>query len=300
MSGMKKILLVLVAVLLGGICADSAQVQAYSVTLQKDGMYAELLPDSVVENSTVFFKKSVEKAMKYYNKYKDAGAYTLATEVPAQYLDFMSVAKKIRDSDEIVIRNPFYIYEAGDSGGGIYNYYFVAERNGKRLCLFSVQVDAEEESNEKVRFWYDKAMNRYFLYDDETIEDTLFYKLGDITYAETPKKTSVVRDQTQTLKNMVTVGEDHTEEQEKRFKNKNYEQKKDEIFSFLRKIKKEPNTKKAEKNIKLQLKEDYIEPERDAQENTGRGWGYPLAGVAVLAAGGLIAVIFFRKKRRPE
>lgn len=91
---MKKYSLILLVILFCIIGVDSRQVEAYSVTLKKDGMYAEVVPESVVNNSTVFFKKNVKKAMEYYEKYKDADDYTLATKVPDKYRDFMSVAKK--------------------------------------------------------------------------------------------------------------------------------------------------------------------------------------------------------------
>lgn len=53
---MKKYCLVLLAILLCIIGAGSRQAKAYSVKLQKDGMYAEMLPDSIVNNAPVYFK----------------------------------------------------------------------------------------------------------------------------------------------------------------------------------------------------------------------------------------------------
>lgn len=290
---MKKYILVSMIILLCIIGTGNRQVKAYSVTLQKDGIYAEVLPDSVVNNSTAFFEKNVKKAMKYYNKYKDADDYTYMTKVPEEYRDFIPVAKQIQDSDEIIIRNPFFIYETG--GNGTYSYYFVAEKNGKKLCLFCINIDPETG---KISFRYDKMMDRYFAYDEKTMGEALFYVIDATTYAETPDKTNVVRDLNASGgEEMMRVGGTDWEAVDKKFKKKNYREKKDEIFAYLNKIKKGKIIKKSEKNLKLELKEEYVEPEKDTEEK-GRTSIYIVIAIVVI---GVLAVgMILWKKRKKE
>jgi hypothetical protein len=251
-------------------------------------MYAETIPDAVVSNLTVYFKKNVTKAMKYHEKYKDADAYTLATKVPDKYRDFIPIAKKIQDSDEIVIKNPFFVYET--EGNTDYRYYFVAERNGERLCLFSICIDSDTG---KISFWYDKSMDQYFSYDEKTMEDGVFYKINDITYVQTPEKTTEVRNQTNAMLQMDGGSSDNEE-----FAKKSYEEKKEEIFAYLAKIKKGKAIKKSEKNLKLALENEYIEPEKDKEES-GIGKGiYMVSGVVVIM--GIAVWLILWKKRKKE
>ncbi len=292
---MKKYSLILMVVMFCIIGLDSRKADAFSVKLEKDGMYAEVLPESVVNNSKVFFEKSVKKAMEYYEKYKDADAYTLATKVPDKYRDFMSVAKKIQDSDEIVIRNPFFIYNAAGDGG-FYNYYFVAERNGKKLCLFSINIDSETG---KISFNYDKSMNQYFVYDEKTMEKALFYKLDDITYAQTSEETSVVRDQTMPGGKMEGVTSEASTEE---FEKKNYEGKKEEILTYLEDIKNRKSIKNSEKELKLELEDEYIEPGKESEKSTrvdviGK---VILAIIAVWVLVVVVAAVIRGKKQREE
>lgn len=288
---MKKIRLIFMVILFCIIAVDSREVQAYSVTLKKDGMYAEVLPETIVDNSAAIFKKSVKKAMKYYEKYKDAGAYTLATEVPDRYRDFMSVAKKIQASDEITIRNPFYIYNPAGTGD-VYHYYFVAERNGKKLCLFSINIDSYTG---KSSFWYDKSMDSYFTYDKKQLKRSLFYEINNITYALTPEETKVVRDQTVSGEQLYGESSKVLEEQ---FNRKDYEGKKDEIFMCLTKVKEGRMIEKIEENIELELGEDYVEPEKGTKEDGNKKGVY--AGIIVLSLVVIVAVGIFVKKRKEE
>lgn len=285
---MKKYILVLALILLCIIAADSQRVGAYSVKVQENGMYAEALPDSIVKNAPAFFRKHVEKTMKYHNKYKDADEYTYRSEVPTKYLDFIPIAKKIQDSDEIILKNPFFIYEIG--GNGDYRYYFTAEKNGKKLCLFYIAIDPYTG---KAVFGYQKAMDQYFAYDEKTTEDALFYRMDGITYAETPEETREVRNQ-KTAGEIEMGGDASLEEKIEEFQKKNYEEKKKEIFDYLTEIKKEKLMKKTDKNLKLELQEEYIESEQATEEN---GKGIYVA-VGVLAVVGIAVGIKLGKRRK--
>ncbi|RKI36453.1 hypothetical protein D7V86_24985 [bacterium D16-51] len=294
---MKKCSLVLIAILLCIIGADNRQVKAYSVKLQKDGIYAEVLPDLVVNNVTVLFEKEVKKALKYYKKYKDADTYTLATKVPAEYLDFIPVARKIQDSDEIIIRNPFYIYNV--EGYNSYSYCFIAEKNGERLCMFNVFID---QGMGEVSFRYDNIMDGHFLYDEETMKDVIFYKMDNITYVQTPEETSVVWDQKQRGVHLMVGADSYEAEMKakrKAFKKKNYEEKKEEIFSYLNENKDQKVIKEAEKNLKLELKDDYIETEKNTKEGgIGKGVSIVSATAGVVVIVGITTGIIFRKRRK--
>ena len=293
MSVMKRCSLVLIAILLCIIGAGNRQAKAYSVKLQKDGIYAEVLPDSVVNNAAVFFEKGVKKALKYYKKYKDADTYTFITEVPAEYRDFIPVVRKIQDSDEIIIRYPFYIYDI--DGYGDYKYYFVAEKNGEKLCLFSVDIHSDTG---KICFWYDKLMDRYFLYDEKLMKDAIFYRIDGITYAQTPEETSVVRDQKQRGMRLLEGGSSN-DSAKKAFKKKNYEGKKDEIFDYLKKKKEGKIIEKSDENMKLELKDDYIETEKDTKEGgIGKGVSIVFVAAGVVVIVGITAGIIFRKRRK--
>ena len=62
--------------------------------------------------------------------------------------------------------------------------------------------------------------------------------------------------------------------------------------------KKGKNIKKSEKNFKLELKDEYVESEKDKGEN-GIGKGvYIVIGVAVI--GGIAVWFILRKKRKKE
>ena len=62
------------------IAIDSVQAKAYTVKVQADTIYAEVIPESYLKNAPVVFKKAVKKTMKYYNKYKDADMVTYRSE----------------------------------------------------------------------------------------------------------------------------------------------------------------------------------------------------------------------------
>lgn len=297
---MKKYIYTLVIILFCILGADSRQVEAYSVTVQKDGIYAEVIPDSFVNNTAVIFKKHVKKAMKYYNKYKDADDYTYVTKVPDEYRDFIPVAKQIQDSDEIIIRNPFYIYQTMDDTVPCL-YDFFVEKNGKKLCMFSIEIEPETG---EISFGYDKMKDSHFAYDEKTVGETLFYEIDETIYAETPDKTSVVwnRKSLETGEKMIGVGEtiDWEAEQEtadNEFKKKSYSEKKEEILGDLAKRSKEKLINKVEKKLKLELKDEYVEPEKDTKESKRTGI-YIVTGIGIMVIGVITGGIILMKKRK--
>lgn len=269
--------------------------KAYTVTVQKDGIYGEEIPDTVIDNAPALFQKSVKKALKYDQKYKDADAVTRANKIPSPYDKFLDIAKKIKDSDEIVIRNPFYIYTVWDQGdgGGPTEYYFLAQQNGKKLCYFSLKID---ETDHKIRFEYDKLMDQYFKYDEKTMKDAIFYEIDFVTYAETPDKVYELRDQKDRGNMMTGSDESNLEKTVKKFKQKDYREKKDEILSYLAKAKKDGVSRKTEKNLKLELKDDYVESEDDSRDAGITKMIYP--GIAAACILVIAVVIFLVRKRK--
>ena len=291
---MKKTILGFTVILLmciGGM--GISPVRAYTVTVQKDGMYAETIPDAVIDNAPVLFQKSVKKALKYDRKYKDADAVTRANKIEYPYDKFLDVAKKIKASDKIVIRKPFYIYTVWDKTGksAPSEYYFLAEQNGKKLCFFSLEID---ETDHKIRFSYDKLMDQYFKYDEKTMKDAIFYEIDFVTYAETPDKVYEVRDQKDRGSMMAGSNSPDLEKVVKKFKQKNYSEKKDEIFDYLKDT--SGISKKTEKNLKLELKDDYVESEDDSKDAGITKMIYPvIAAVCILV---IVVVIFLVRKRK--
>ena len=291
---MKKTILGFTVILLmciGGM--GISPVRAYTVTVQKDGMYAETIPDAVIDNAPVLFQKSVKKALKYDRKYKDADAVTRANKIVYPYDKFLDVAKKIKASDEIVIRKPFYIYTVWDQAGksAPSEYYFQVQQNGKKLCYFSLEID---ETDHKIRFSYDKLMDQYFKCDEKTMKDAIFYEIDFVTYAETPDKVYEVRDQKDRGSMMAGSNRQDLEKVVKKFKQKNYSEKKDEIFDYLKDT--SGISKKTEKNLKLELKDDYVESEDDSKDAGITKMIYPV--IAAVCIPVIAAVIFIVRKRK--
>lgn len=292
---MKKTILGFTVILLmciGGM--GISPVKAYTVTVQKDGIYGEEIPDTVIDNAPALFQKSVKKALKYDQKYKDADAVTRANKIEYPYDKFLDIAKKIKDSDEIVLRNPFYIYtvwDQADRGGGPAEYYFLAQQNGEKLCYFSLEID---ETDHKIRFSYDKLMDQYFKYDEKTMKDAIFYEIDFVTYAETPDKVYEVRDQKERGSMMAGSNRPDLEKVVKKFKQKNYSEKKDEIFDYLKDT--SGISKKTEKNLKLELKDDYVESEDDSKDAGITKMIYPV--IAAVCIPVIAAVIFIVRKRK--
>lgn len=296
---MKKNILVLLLLLICVIGMDSKRVKAYSVTVEKDGIYAEVIPDSFVNNTPAIFKKFVKKAMKYYNEYKDVDDYTYVSKVPGEYRDFIPVAKQIQDSDEIIIRNPFYIYQPIENkdGGKACLYYLYAEKNEKKLCLFSIYI---EPDTGKMSFRYDKMMDSHFTYDEKTVGETLFYETDETIYEETPDKTSIVWDGKLGGEKKEMIGGADTADWEvvnERFKKKSYSEKKDEIFEYLAGAKNEKLIKKAEKNLKLELEDEYVEPEKDVKKSNRTGI-YIVIGIGIMVIGVIVGIILLKKRKK--
>ena len=95
---MKKTILGFTVILLMCISGMGISlVRAYTVTVQKDGIYGEKIPDTVIDNAPALFQKSVKKALKYDQKYKDADAVTRANKIEYPYDKFLDIAKKIKE-----------------------------------------------------------------------------------------------------------------------------------------------------------------------------------------------------------
>lgn len=308
---MKKYHYILAVILFCIIGASGRQAEAYSVTVKTDGIYADVIPDAFVNQTADLFKKHVKKAMKYYNKYKDAGEYTYVKNVPGEYRDFIPVAKQIQDSDKIIIRNPFYIYFPGDDAEICEDIYFFAERNGKKLCMFSISIDWDME---KVSLLYNKIESSQFIYeyDKDIIGKTLFYEMDGITYAETPDKVRTLRNrQSSDGEKMANAdGNDYVNEQkaiDRKFEAKSYDEKKKEILDYVGNMKtgkiktvpkKQKKVVKNSQNVTSDFEDDSVELDNNTQENSKNG-NYIMIGIGVLViavfAGGIILLI--KRKR---
>lgn len=291
---MKKIIYCFMFMMLLSVCLNGRQADAYSVSVEKDSIYAENIPSYIMKNVAPMFKKQVRKSMKYYEKYKDAGDYTYIKKIPDTYRDFIEVAKEIQDSDKIVIRYPFYIYDAVE-GECWYKYYFVAEKNHKKLCIFSIDVNSD---NGKTIFYYDKMLDHYFLLDENITKETLFYQIEDMVYGETPEQVKIIR-------NMTIAGEkkmegESTDKGVKAFSQKNYEEKKNIIFSYLDDIKNGKVAEQSNENIKMELKKEYSEPDTEADEKKDQRGLYiaiGAGGFCILLVGIIIGIVIKKRKK---
>ena len=227
---MKKYFLILIGIFVCLVCFDGKKADAYSVELQKDGIYAETLPKPVVDNSVVLFKKYVNKARKYYKKYKKNNAYTLLSNVPEEYRIFIPIVKDIKPSDKIVIKTPFYIYDPTDAAGSTsYEYYFVAEKNGKKLCIFCITISTD---NKKIYFYYDNVIDKYSKFNDKMMEEgAIIYEIDDVIYEQTKNKKIVMLNQSDTVGTEEMIGNTDTnlENLIDKFQSKSFDDKKKEI-----------------------------------------------------------------------
>lgn len=288
---MKKYFLILIGIFVCLVCVDGKKADAYSVELQKDGIYAEELPKPVVDNSVVLFKKYVNKARKYYKKYKKNNAYTLLANVPDEYRVFIPIVKDIEPSDKIVIKTPFYIYKPADAmGSASYDYYFVAEKNGKKLCIFCITISTD---NKKIYFYYDNVIDKYSKFNDKMMEEgAIIYEIDGVIYEQTKNKKIVVLDQSDNSGATEIMGDIDTnlEKMIEKFKNKSFDDKKKEIFECLAGVKEEKVVKKSEENLKLDLKDEYVGDESIENNSSKKGIyiGIAAAIAAIIGAGVMV------------
>lgn len=288
---MKKYFLILIGIFVCLVCVDGKKADAYSVELQKDGIYAETLPKPVVDNSVVLFKKYVDKARKYYKKYKKNNAYTLLSNVPEEYRIFIPIVKDIKPSDKIVIKTPFYIYDPTDAAGNTsYEYYFVAEKNGKKLCIFCITISTD---NKKIYFYYDNVIDKYSKFNDKMMEEgAIIYEIDGVIYEQTKNKKIVVLDQSDHNGATEIIGDIDTnlEKMIEKFKNKSFDDKKKEIFECLAGVKEEKVVKKSEENLKLDLKDEYVGDESIENNSSKKGIyiGIAAAIAAIIGAGVMV------------
>ena len=137
-------------------------------------------------------------------------------------------------------------------------------------------------------------MDQYFKYDEKTMKDAIFYEIDFVTYAETPDKVYEVRDQKDHGSMMAGSNRPDLEKVVKKFKQKNYSEKKDEIFDYLKDT--SGISKKTEKNLKLELKDDYVESEDDSKDAGITKMIYPV--IAAVCIPVIAAVIFIVRKRK--
>ena len=288
---MKKYFLILIGIFVCLVCVDGKKADAYSVELQKDGIYAEELPKPVVDNSVVLFKKYVNKARKYYKKYKKNNAYTLLADVPDEYRVFIPIVKDIEPSDKIVIKTPFYIYKPADAmGSASYDYYFVAEKNGKKLCIFCITISTD---NKKIYFYYDNVIDKYSKFNYKMMEEgAIIYEIDGVIYEQTKNKKIVVLDQSDHSGATEIMGDIDTnlEKMIEKFKNKSFDDKKKEIFECLAGVKEEKVVKKSEENLKLDLKDEYVGDESIENNSSKKGIyiGIAAAIAAIIGAGVMV------------
>ncbi len=288
---MKKYFLILIGIFVCLVCVDGKKADAYSVELQKDGIYAEELPKPVVDNSVVLFKKYVNKARKYYKKYKKNNAYTLLANVPEEYRIFIPIVKDIEPSDKIVIKTPFYIYDPTDAAGNTsYEYYFVAEKNGKKMCIFCITISTD---NKKIYFYYDNVIDKYSKFNDKMMEEgAIIYEIDGVIYEQTKNKKIVVLDQSDHSGATEIIGDIDTnlEKMIEKFKNKSFDDKKKEIFECLAGVKEEKVVKKSEENLKLDLKDEYVGDESIENNSSKKGIyiGIAAAIAAIIGAGVMV------------
>lgn len=304
---MRRYIVFFMILLLFSLGINVSQADAYSVKVEKDSMYADVMPSGIMKNVAAVFQKQVRKSMKYYDKYKDADNYTYISRIPEEYRDFINVAKEIKDSDEIVIRYPFYIYYP-DGADYLYDYYFIAEKNQERLCLFNIGVYDEEG---KIEFRYDKMLDSYFSQHQDIIaEETLFYYVDESIYAETPEKVIPIRELDTTRGAQMMEGSEVDDTESRKFYQKGYEEKKKVIMSHLEKIRKGKGKLNFDENMESELEQedeplnttdllDFSSGEdvtEEEEESDGRIYLAVCAAVFCILV--IVTVLYIRKQRQ--
>ncbi|WP_147403742.1 hypothetical protein [Roseburia sp. AM59-24XD] len=261
-----------------------------------DNVYSEVIPKSFVKNAPAIFKKNVKKAMKYYNRYKDADTVTYMRKIPDPYRDFIKVARKIHDSDELVIHDPFCLYDPGV--GEVSSYYiFHVNKNGKRFCMFYIYID---DVSNKFSFDYTGINLKY---DDKTTKSALFYTLGGDFYAATPDKTICISKHEEPGGERMKMQSDGVDweailkKSYREFQKKTYEEKKNEIFNRAKKSQNKKAIKQAEKNMRLELKDDSVGAESDVKAlNSGKTYYVVIGIICVIAV--VAGILLVRKRKR--
>lgn len=232
---MKKIIVNLVLILAFVCGFSTVRAKAYSVELVKNGIYAKYIPENVMKNAPVLFKKNVDKVMKYYEKHKNESDYDFLQKVPLAYKDLHDAVGDLKDNDKIVICNPFIIYDINDEDEKYtgYTYYFVVKKNNEKVSLFTIYV---EEG--KIKFDYDKIWDKYTGMKNKITDNTLFYWMNGKIYAQTKNKNEMVYDGSGT--GGVLMGGsgdnvvDHSAVKYIKFKKLSYDEKKKIITKYLK------------------------------------------------------------------
>lgn len=235
-----KRFIVNIFLILNVVCGlSTVKAEAYSVKVQNNGIYAKYIPKHILKN------------------------------VPSEYKDFHDVITEIKADDEIVICNPFVIYQPsyGD-GQGVYRYYFIVKKNNNPFSIFSIYID---EYNAKLQFNYDKIIDKYTFIKDKISDNSLVYELGNRVYSQTKDKTDIVYDKTNDGVNEMTDNAgNYNNANIVKFKLGSYDEKKKIIISYLSENKSDKLVKKSEENDKLDLNEE-IEENNGNNENKKDG-----------------------------
>lgn len=231
---MKKFIVNLVLVLTVVCGFNAARAKAYSVELVKNGIYAEYIPENVMETAPVMFKRNVDKVMKYYKEHKNESEYDFLQNVPLRYKDLHDAIGNLKNDDKIVICNPFIIYDMSEEDVNekymSHTYYFLVKKNNENISLFTIY---EEEG--KLKFDYNKVWDKYTGIKNKITDDTLFYWGDGSIYAQTKNKNEMVYDGSDTGGVLMNGSENvDTVVDYSKFKKLSYDEKDKIIMKYLR------------------------------------------------------------------